>query len=79
MAIYIEDTAIGPRLAGPEADGTRSARVQLEGRKGEERLTIGTRGYGGCGIDTALKAAREIIECVEAIRAFEQNVNFTNS
>ena len=57
MAIWIENTVLGDRLKGPEAESSRAARVQLEGKRGNRWMSIGTSGYGAATTDTAASAA----------------------
>ncbi len=78
MSVRIEKTVLGPRLLGPETETRRSARVELKAQKGKMVLAIGSRGYGGCDIETALSYARELIECVEAIHSFEAEQAITD-
>ncbi len=69
MALNIRNTPLGDRLEGPETDSDRLARVQTN-RKGV--LSINTMGLGSADLETAERYARELQECIDAIRIFEK-------
>lgn len=70
MSVWVEDTPLGKRLEGPEADfSNRRARVQ-----GVKNLSVNCTGHSALTPQEAIDYARELIECAQAIWEFESNI-----